>query len=129
VRCYAETENRLVSIKLRPRVGGQSKTALMAALSSPALEPLLAIGIDEDIDLDDLRDVAWSFASRLHAESDVAVLRGLAAAGEGGVAAVSKWFVDSTMPGLTQPERRQAFERAVPKNLAQIELKDFLPPS
>ena len=129
VRCYPETENRLVSIKLRPRVGGQSKTALMAGLSSPALEPLLAIGVDEDIDIEDLRDVAWSFASRLDAESDVAVLRGLAAARDGGVEAASKWFVDSTMPGLTQPERRQAFERAVPKNLAKVKLEDFLPPS
>jgi 2,5-furandicarboxylate decarboxylase 1 len=129
VRCYAETENRLVSIKLRPRVGGQSKTALMAALSSPALEPLLAIGIDEDIDPEDLRDVAWSFASRLHAESDVALLHGLATAKDGGIEAATKWFVDSTMPGLTQPERRQAFERAVPKNLAKVDLKDFLPPS
>jgi 2,5-furandicarboxylate decarboxylase 1 len=127
VRCYPETENRMVAIKLRPRVGGQSKTALMAALSSPSLEPLLAIGIDEDIDLDDLRDVSWSFASRLHAEIDVALLRGLAASRDGGVASVTKWFVDSTMPGLTQPEQRQAFERALPKNLHQTNLKDFLP--
>ncbi|MND03236.1 hypothetical protein D3C83_229640 [compost metagenome] len=38
-----------------------------------------------------------------------------------------KWFVDSTMPGLTQPENRDAFARAIPKNLAKIDLRDFLP--
>jgi hypothetical protein len=57
------------------------------------------------------------------------LLHGLATAKDGGIEAATKWFVDSTMPGLTQPERRQAFERAVPKNLAKVDLKDFLPPS
>ena len=120
VRSYPETAHRLVTIKIRPRVEGQSKTALMAAVSSPDPRPCLAVAVDEDINAADLRDVAWSIASRLHAEDDVANLGGTGVHG-------GKWFFDSTMPPPTQPERRQAFERAIPKNLATLDLADFLP--
>ena len=58
-------------IKLRPRIAGQAKTALMAALSSPYMHPKLAIAVDEDIDASDLRQVFWSLTTRVHAERDV----------------------------------------------------------
>ncbi len=129
---YPETGNRLAACKIRPRIGGQSKTALMAALASTNLGPDVAFGVDEDINVHDLRDVIWSTASRLHGEVDVGTIAGMAAtsadkAGEGQSRAVTKWFVDSTMPPLTQPENRAVFERAMPKNLADVDLKDFLP--
>ena len=128
VRALPETENRVVAVKFRPRVEGQSKTVLMAALSSPDLHPVLAIGVDDDIDLDDPRDLGWSVASRLHAEIDVALLRGLAGADpQGAPALADKWLIDATKPALTQPERRAAFERAVPKNHGRVRLEDFLP--
>ncbi len=120
VCCYPETDYRLVVVKFRPRVGGQSKTACMAALSSPDLHPRLAVAVDDDINAEDLRDVAWSMASRLHAEIDTANLG--AEAGDTG-----RWFFDTTMPPPTQPEGRAAFERAIPKNLSTTDLADFLP--
>ena len=132
VRCYPETENQIAAIKLRPRVEGQSKTALMAALSSPDVRPTLVIAVDEDIDLASLRDVAWSSASRLHGEIDIAKITDMAVAVPDGTPAPAsglgtKWFIDSTMPPLTQPSRRATFERATPKNLHDVDLADFLP--
>ena len=128
IRCYPETDNRLLVIKLRPRVEGQSKTACMAALSSPDIGPRLVIAVDDDIDTADLRDVSWSFASRLHAEYDIASLTGLPTDHDGETTDTTvKWFVDSTKPPLTQAVARADFDRAIPKNLSKVDLKDFLP--
>jgi UbiD family decarboxylase len=102
----------------------------MAALSSPDIGPKLVIAVDAVIDTADLRDISWSFASRLHAEHDVAVLEGLpepASSIRAAVAPGLKWFVDSTKPPLTQPAGRADFERATPKNLEPTRLEDFLP--
>ena len=42
-----------IVLKIRPRVEGQAKTALLAALSGPYLHPKLAIAVDDDIDASD----------------------------------------------------------------------------
>jgi 2,5-furandicarboxylate decarboxylase 1 len=139
VRCHAVGADMILAVKLRPRVEGQSKTALIGALSGPAVWPKLAIGVDEDVDAADLRDVFWSAASRTHAERDVGMVVGVRAHpddpaspldGDGttGERVGTRWYIDSTMPPLTQPERREAFARAIPRNLAEVPLKDFLPP-
>ncbi|MEJ0072160.1 MAG: hypothetical protein WDO24_29460 [Pseudomonadota bacterium] len=146
VRCHAAAGGMVLVVKLRPRVEGQSKTALIGALSSPAPWPKLAIGVDEDVDAADLRDVFWSVASRTHAETDVALIDGVRMHpgdvaspldappdGDGdddgnGERIGTRWFIDSTMPPLTQPERRLGFARAIPKSLRDIALADFLPP-
>ena len=62
VRCPAAAA-AMVVVKLRGRVEGQAKTALMGALSGPANWFKLAIAVDEDVDAGDLRDVFWSVAS------------------------------------------------------------------
>ena len=138
VRCHAAGGDLVLAVKLRPRVEGQSKTALIGALSGPAVWPKLAIGVDEDIDAADLRDVFWSAASRTHAETDVGMIDGVRAHPDDASAPRdgddsddrigTRWFIDSTMPPLTQPERRLGFARATPKNLDATTLTDFLPP-
>jgi UbiD family decarboxylase len=137
IRCPPDAGAQVAVLKLRARVGGQAKTALMGALSGPVNTIKLAIGVDEDVDPSDLRDVFWSIASRTHAEIDVGLIDGMrahphdhAALRERADAAgtIARWFVDSTMPPLTQPERRETFARAIPKNLAAVELARFLPP-
>jgi len=108
--------------------GGQSKTAVMAALSSPTIKPRCVIGVDDDIDLGDLREIAWSMASRIDAALDVQTIAGLPeVAGAGAVETATKWFVDSTKPPLTQPVARADFERALPKGFERIRLADYLP--
>jgi UbiD family decarboxylase len=139
VRCHAAAGALVLVVKLRPRVEGQSKTALVGALSGPASWPKLAIGVDEDVDAADLRDVFWSAASRTHAETDVGMIDGVPAHpndvaspadgdGSAGARLATRWYIDSTMPPLTQPERRLGFARAVPRNLGDVALSDFLPP-
>ena len=46
----------------------------MAAFSRPYLHPKLAIAVDEDIDANDLRQIAWSMTTRVHAERDVTMI-------------------------------------------------------
>jgi UbiD family decarboxylase len=129
VRCPAAAA-AMVVVKLRGRMGGQAKTALMGALSGPVNWFKFAVAVDEDVDAGDLRDVFWSMASRTHAEHDVAMIDGMRAH-RWDPAAVdgtqTRWLVDSTMPPLTQLKRREDFARAVPKNLAATDLEHYLP--
>ena len=71
LRCLGLAGMMAVVVKLRPRVEGQAKTALMAALSGPQMHPKLAIAVDEDIDASDMRQVLVYDATRVHAERDV----------------------------------------------------------
>jgi UbiD family decarboxylase len=136
VRCPPAAGGQVVVVKLRGRVEGQAKTALMGALSGVANGFKLAIAVDEDVNAADLRDVFWSVASRTHAEKDVAMIDGLRAhagdiaspADASGVRVATRWLIDSTMPALTQPQRREEFARASPKNLDATDLAAFLPP-
>ena len=138
IRCLGIAGLMAVVIKLRPRVEGQAKTALMAALSSPYLHPKLAIAVDDDIDATDLRQVFWSMTTRVHAERDVIhipntriwpldnisdVVEGMSPNYRIG----TKMIIDATKPSLTQGEARSRFDRAMPKNYGDVDLKDFLP--
>jgi UbiD family decarboxylase len=138
VRCLGVSGLMAVVIKLRPRVEGQAKTALMAALSGPYLHPKLAIAVDEDIDASDLRQVFWSMTTRVHAERDVVripntriwsldnasdIVPGMSAMYRVG----TKLMIDATKPPVTHPEERERFERAMPKNFRSVSIEDFLP--
>ena len=74
VRCHPSGGMMMVVLKMRPRVEGQAKTALMAALSGAYLHPKLAIAVDDDIDANDLRQIMWSLTTRVHAERDVIMI-------------------------------------------------------
>jgi 2,5-furandicarboxylate decarboxylase 1 len=138
VRCLGISGLMAVVIKLRPRVEGQAKTALMAALSSPYLHPKLAIAVDDDIDADNLSQIFWSLTTRVHAERDVVripdtriwsldnvsdIVPGMSAMYRIG----TKTIIDATKPALTQTEDRARFERARPFNYDDVDLADFLP--
>ncbi|MCZ7564064.1 MAG: UbiD family decarboxylase [Burkholderiales bacterium] len=137
VRCPVEAANQLVAVRILPRVEGQAKTALLAALSGPSTIARWAVAVDADVDPSDPRELFWSIASRTHAQSDVAVISGasvptecLVYADDRGWPAVAgaKWFVDSTIPEVSDPEERSTFERARPRNWATVHLRDFLAP-
>ena len=138
VRCVTAAGLMMLVLKLRPRVEGQAKTALMAALSGPYLHPKLAIAVDEDIDASDLRQVMWSMTTRVHAEKDVTLIPNTRVFPLDNVSPVvegqdslhrigTKWMIDATMPAPTQVEARARFERAIPKNFDSVILEDFLP--
>ena len=138
IRCLGISGLMAVVLKLRPRVEGQAKTALMAALSSPYLHPKLAIAVDEDIDASDLRQVFWSLTTRVHAGRDVVripntriwsldnvsdIVPGMSAMYRVG----TKLMIDATMPPVTHPDERAGFARAMPKNFDAVAIEDFLP--
>lgn len=121
-----------VAVKLRPRLMGQAKTALLGAISGSATRVKCVFAVDEDVDAERVLDVMWSFASRTDAARDLDVLEGLMAAASDpsagtrpGGATAAKWIVDSTMPPLSQPIARAEYQRAIPKNLDEVQLADF----
>ncbi len=136
VRALGESGCMAVVIKLRPRVAGQAKTALLAALSGPQLHPKLVIAVDEDIDASDMRHVFWSMTTRVHAERDVTMIPNTRTwsldnasdtiAGQDPMYRIGvKWLIDATRPvGGEAPER---FDAAMPLNYDKVDLADFLP--
>lgn len=139
IRCPPAAGGLVVVVKLRGRMEGQAKTALMGVLSGAFNWAKLAIAVDEDVDAGDPRDVLWSVASRTHAQDDVGMIDGMRAHPldhvsplDGGGAGTgerlgTRWFIDSTMPPLSQGKRREDFARAVPKSLNEVDLAAFLP--
>ena len=138
IRCLGIAGLMAVVLKLRPRVAGQAKTALMAALSGPYMHPKLAIAVDDDIDAGDLRQVFWSLTTRVDASRDVTrigntriwsldnvsdIVPGMSAMYRVG----GKTIIDATKPAAPQAEERERFAAAMPKNYATVRLEDFLP--
>jgi len=128
----------LLVIKMTPKVEGQAKTALMAALSGPYLHPKLAIAVDDDIDASDLRQIMWSMTTRVHAEKDIVMINNtrtfaldkISPVAEGGnqfERVGTKWLIDATKPAISHPEIRANFDRAMPKNFDEVDIANFLP--
>lgn len=138
VRCHASAGMMMIVLKMRPRVEGQAKTALMAALSGAYLHPKLAIAVDDDIDANDLRQIMWSMTTRVHAERDVIMIPNTRVFALDNISPVvpgqnsfhrigTKWMIDATKPAVTQAEERERFARAMPRNYDNVDLEDFLP--
>jgi len=126
-----------IVLKLRPRVEGQAKTALMAALSSPYLHPKLAIAVDEDIDAGDLRQVFWSITTRVHAARDVIRIPNTRIWSLDNVSDIvpgmspmyrlgTKTMIDATMPAASDLAARERLTPAMPFNHETVDLADFL---
>ena len=138
VRCHPSARMMMVVLKIRPRVEGQAKTALMAALSGAYLHPKLAIAVDDDIDANDLRQIMWSMTTRVHAERDIVMIPNTRVFALDNVSPVvpgqnsflrigTKWLIDATKPAITQVKERERFERAMPRNFDKVDLDEFLP--
>ena len=138
LRCLGIAGMMAVIIKLRPRVEGQAKTALLATLSGPQLHPKLAIAVDEDIDASDIRQIFWSITTRVHAERDVIKIPNTRTWSLDNVSDIvpgqsamhrigTKTLIDATKPAITDPDARASFARAMPKNFNNVNLSDFLP--
>ena len=138
LRCLGIAGMMAVIIKLRPRVEGQAKTALLATLSGPQLHPKLAIAVDEDIDASDIRQIFWSMTTRVHAERDVIKIPNTRTWSLDNVSDIvpgqsamhrigTKTLIDATKPAITDPGARTSSARAMPKNFNNVDLSDFLP--
>ena len=138
LRCLGIAGMMAVIIKLRPRIEGQAKTALLATLSGPQLHPKLAIAVDEDIDASDIRQIFWSITTRVHAERDVIKIPNTRTWSLDNVSDIvpgqsamhrigTKTLIDATKPAITDLDARTSFARAMPKNFNNANLSDFLP--
>jgi 3-octaprenyl-4-hydroxybenzoate carboxy-lyase len=131
--CVPGSGHQILAISLRPRVPGQAKTALLAALSGPFPYFTGAIAVDPDVDAGRLEDLVWAVASRTHAQTDVCILDGAGvlaqtvdSEGDGSILARSKWMIDATVPVMPEDPRRLFFERARSRNGEAVRLADFL---
>ncbi|VCU69714.1 Phenolic acid decarboxylase subunit C [Pigmentiphaga humi] len=138
IRCLTVSGLMMVVLKMRPRVEGQARIALMAALSGPYQQPKVAVAVDDDIDASDLRQIIWSITTRVHAERDVIMIPGAKVFGLDNISPVvpgveafqrvgTKWMIDATKPAVTMPAQRARFDMALPPNYSSVDLRDFLP--
>ena len=138
VRCLGIAGLMALVIKLRPRVEGQAKTALMAALSSPYLHPKMAIAVDEDVDAGDLRQVFWSLTTRVEASRDVVKIPNTRIWSLDNVSDIvpgmspmyrigTKVIIDATRPAGAETAMRERFSPAMPFAHESVALADFLP--
>jgi 2,5-furandicarboxylate decarboxylase 1 len=138
VRCLPVSGLMMLVIKICPRVEGQAKVALMAALSGPYQQPKMALAVDEDIDAGDLRQLMWSIATRVEASRDIVTIPNVKVWGLDNSSPVipgveafqrlgTKWMIDATKPALTMGVQRARFDKAMPFNYDTVDLADFLP--
>ncbi len=135
VHCPVQARGLVTVLQLAPRVAGQAKTALLAALSGPSTLARLAIAIDPDVSATDPAELIWAMASRVHAQSDIAYTENagglpsdpLARPVGSGAALSTRWICDATIPlGVPGSTGADEFARATPKNLDKVRLEDFL---
>ena len=110
----------------------------MAALAGPYQQPKIAIAVDDDIDASDLRQIMWSIATRVRADRDVIMFPNVKVWGLDNASPVvpgveafqrvgTKWMIDATKPAVTLPTERARFDKAMPPNFDDVNLKEFLP--
>jgi 2,5-furandicarboxylate decarboxylase 1 len=137
VLCPAAAGGLMVVLQLAPRVAGQAKTALMAALSGPSMLARCAIAVDPDVNADDPADLIWALGSRTHAPDDLTVLAEAASLPVGpharptapGLALTARWLCDCTVPlARVGGEGVEAFARATPRNNDSVDLSRYVRP-
>jgi 2,5-furandicarboxylate decarboxylase 1 len=116
-----------VVVKMTPRFFGEAKLALLAAISSHYLHQKVAVAVDDDVDIHDPQDVAWSIATRVNPTRDISIISDIRnhpmdltfpeirlphfkvpqRAG-------SRVIIDATKPPTSDPEARALFERVAP---------------
>jgi 2,5-furandicarboxylate decarboxylase 1 len=116
-----------VVVQMTPRFFGEAKHVLLAALSSYYLHQKVAVAVDDDVDIYDPQDIAWSIATRVNPETDVSIISdvrghpmdlslpeirrpGFPIPQRNG----SKMLIDATKPPTCDPQARALFERVRP---------------
>jgi 2,5-furandicarboxylate decarboxylase 1 len=114
-------------IQMTPRLYGEAKQVLMAAMSSFYMHQKVVIAVDKDVDIYDPQDVAWAVTTRVDPANDVVIIPGVHGHGldisspEVNSPGLTQWqrigsrmLIDATKPPNTDPEARAVFERSRP---------------
>jgi 2,5-furandicarboxylate decarboxylase 1 len=128
-----------VIIQMTPRVDGEVKGVLMAALSSNYLHHKIAVAVDDDVDPFIPSEVIWSMSTKVNPVDDVFIVQGtrghsldssLPRVSPKGINPVirvgSRMGIDATKPPLLRPEERAELERIFPKGYGKVKLEDFV---
>jgi 2,5-furandicarboxylate decarboxylase 1 len=128
-----------VVIQMTPRVDGEVKGVLMAALSSNYLHHKIAVAVDDDADPFNPAEIIWSMSTKVNPVDDVFIVPGtrghsldssLPRVTPKGVNPVirvgSRMGIDATKPPLSRPEERSDLERIFPRGYGKAKLEDFL---
>lgn len=131
--------SHVVVVQFTPRIDGEAKDVLLAALSSPYIHPKIAIAVDDDIDPHDPKEIFWSLSTRVDPARDTFVIDGthghnldasLELITEEGVHPQvrrgSKMGIDATKPPLRNKDWRDFFLRSVPKGMDEVNIEDFV---
>jgi 2,5-furandicarboxylate decarboxylase 1 len=126
-------------IQMTAQTEQQVRDALLATIFSLPLVTRfrkIAIAVDEDIDIYDLRDVFYALATRVNPAVDVFIIDGTSGLSLDKTAKQvypgetflesSKMGIDATKAPLMRGEERKRFERVSPKGWGNSFLKDFL---
>ncbi len=124
-------------VQMTPRVYGEAKNILMAALSSEYQHPKIAIAVDADVDIFNPLELLWALSTRVNPQEDVVVIPGThnhamdASLPEVGAPGTPLWqrhgskmLIDATIPPPADASARAMFERICPHN-PQLRLGDF----
>ncbi|HEY1365229.1 MAG TPA: UbiD family decarboxylase [Xanthobacteraceae bacterium] len=124
-------------VQMTPRVYGEAKNVLLAALASEYHHPKLAIAVDADVDIFNHSELLWALSTRVNPQEDVVIIPGthnhamdpsLPELGAPGTALWqrlgSKMLIDATIPPPADASARAMFERICPHN-PQLRLGDF----
>lgn len=113
-------------ISIRKTVEGEGKNAILAAFAAhPSLKHVIVV--DDDINIDDPREVEWALATRFRADEDLVIISGVRgssldpAAIDQSIGLTTKMGIDATRPLSREAWR---FERArIPTRINIDELR------
>jgi 2,5-furandicarboxylate decarboxylase 1 len=124
-------------VQMTPRVYGEAKNILMAALSSEYQHPKVVMAVDADVDIFNPLELLWALTTRVNPQQDVVIIPGThnhamdASLPELGAPGTPLWqrfgsklLIDATIPPPADATARSMFERIRPPN-PELRLQDF----
>ena len=131
--------SHIIVVQFTPRIEGEAKDVLLAALSSQYVHPKIAIAVDDDIDPHDPKELFWSLSTRVDPRRDIFIIEGtrghhldasLELITPPGIAPQirrgSKMGIDATKPPTRNPDARSFFTRSVPRGMREVNISDFI---
>ena len=132
--------SHIIVVQFTPKIQGEPKDVLMAALSTPYIHQKIAIAVDDDVDPHDEKELFLSLSTRVNPETDIFIIPGthghhldaslplLTKLGEyPQIRRGSVMGIDATKPPTTLPDERDFFTRSHPKGSDRFDIKDFMP--
>lgn len=107
-------------VAIKKRAGGEGRNAGLAALAAhPSLKRVIVV--DEDINVQDPREVEWAVATRLRPDKDIHILPAMKGSSldpsrDAADGTSAKWILDATIP---HGREKEAFRKVVPPPLAK----------